>query len=69
VTQGSKKYKIFIWDINSQKNNGSLFMFCNIISYMKYGSPESNSKVLGDFIFLTIVYAEEQNKEIKKVFV
>lgn len=34
-------------------------MFCDIISYMKHRHPESDSEILGDFIFLTIVHTEE----------
>jgi len=41
-------------------------MFCDIISSMKHRCPESDSEILGDFIFLTIVHTEEtEQREIK----
>lgn len=47
-----------IWDVNAQKYNSSFFMFCDIINYMKHRCPESDSEILGDFIFLTNVHNE-----------
>lgn len=47
-------------------------MFCNIISYKKHRCPESDSEILGDFIFLTIAYTEEtdhtNNKSLYTLF-
>lgn len=37
--------------MNAQKYNSSFFMFCDIISYMKHRRPESDSEILGNFIF------------------
>ena len=43
-------------------------MFCDIISQMKHRCPESDSKILGDFIFLTVVHTEEtEHRETIKV--
>jgi hypothetical protein len=58
-----------IWDVNVQKYTSRFFMFCDIISYMKHRCPESDSKILGDFSFLTIVHTEEtEHREIISLY-
>jgi len=41
-------------------------MFCDIIGYMKHRCPESDSEILGDFIFLTIAHTEQNTEIIKQ---